>query len=30
MNIWALGINEEEAEMPKNIKEILEKYKPNI
>ena len=30
MNIWALGINEEESEMPSNIKDILEKYKPNI
>lgn len=30
MNIWALGINEEESKMPSNIKDILEKYKPNI
>jgi spore coat assembly protein len=30
MHIWAVGINEEEEAVANNIKELLEKYKPNI
>jgi spore coat assemly protein len=30
LNIWAMGINEKEEEVPKIIKEMLNKYKPNI
>ncbi len=30
INIWAMGINEEEKNMSKNMREWLNKYKPNI
>ena len=30
MNIWAIGICEEESEVPKKIHEFLEEYSPNI
>ena len=29
-NIWAMGINEKEENIPKNIKKWLQEYKPNI
>ena len=29
-NVWAFGINEKEEVVPENIKDWLEKYKPNI
>ena len=29
-NIWAMGINEEEKDMPEHMKEWLNEYKPNI
>lgn len=30
MNIWAMGINENEENMADNIKDLLKEYKPNI
>ncbi len=30
INIWAMGINEKEEDIPRNIIKLLEEYKPNI
>lgn len=30
LNVWAMGINENEEDVPKRIKDLLDEYKPNI